>query len=463
MGKGKLGSFQAVLVLVMMLALIAAGCSNGNNGDTGTSGSAAENKDNATAGSESGAAADDEPVELRLLTRWSGTDSNAPIWKAAQEEYTKMHPNVKFIDESVNEEAAYNSKFKTDLATGNLPAIFGVNGKLLAVEYAKTGLLMDFGQAFRDDPEWLASLNESAVNEMKFDGYGVSGYYGIPVATAIEVFFYNKELFEKAGIAGPPETYAQLLEAIDKLKAAGTIPWGVGAKDTWRAGHVHNAHLYKLAGVQKAIDIGQRKAKWTDPEVVKSLQMVLDLKNRGAFEQNFEGIDYEMEKTNFLTGKYGMIYNGTWFIADAANSDMKDKVGMFLFPTMEEHPEYAGDNVAFPQTIQASAKLSDAQKKHVVGFLKMYTSKEFQERMAYETKNLPVNVNVELDKAQTGDLFFAANNLTAQVKVPGQDTFGYDPLASMQDRSRNSIIGMLLGNSPEEAAKEIQDEIDKNS
>lgn len=51
--------------------------------------------------------------------------------------------------------------------------------------------------------------------------YGVNGDY---VAVA---WFYNKDLFTKAGISGPPTTWAELITACNKLKAAGITPWAL--------------------------------------------------------------------------------------------------------------------------------------------------------------------------------------------------------------------------------------------
>ena len=50
------------------------------------------------------------------------------------------------------------------------------------------------------------------------------------------------------------------------------------------------------------------------------------------------------------------------------------------------------------------------------------------------------------------------NELTAY----GGDVFEYDEITSMQDVIRNSLVGMMLGTTPEDSAKTIQAEIDNN-
>ena len=42
----------------------------------------------------------------------------------------------------------------------------------------------------------------------------------------------------------------------------------------------------------------------------------------------------------------------------------------------------------------------------------------------------------------------------------GVDVFDFDPIASMQDRTRNSIVSMFINASASDAANEIQAEVD---
>lgn len=55
------------------------------------------------------------------------------------EKFSELHPNVTFQDDSVADEAAYNNKLKTAIATGNLPNMWMQYGAASLVEYAKNG------------------------------------------------------------------------------------------------------------------------------------------------------------------------------------------------------------------------------------------------------------------------------------------------------------------------------------
>ncbi|MGP1395482.1 MAG: ABC transporter substrate-binding protein [Inquilinaceae bacterium] len=52
--------------------------------------------------------------------------------------------------------------------------------------------------------------------------------YGLPVAASARAMYYNKTLFEQAGIAGPPETWDDVLAAAEKISALGDDIAGFG-------------------------------------------------------------------------------------------------------------------------------------------------------------------------------------------------------------------------------------------
>ncbi len=399
-----------------------------------------------------------ETVTIRVMTRWSGVDSATEWQQSIINEFMEKNPNVKILDESINEIGAYTSKFKADVATGTVPHIFMVGNWQ---ELAKNGIVLDLTPVIEDDKDWSDGFIDGIFEEGTASD--LEGKYLLPVEVNYEVFYYNTELFEKAGIEGTPDTFSELMDVIRKLKAIDVVPLGMGAKDAWRPGHLHNAIFYKTCGVDKAKAIAAREAKWTDSDVVRSFEYLMKFKEAGAFSKNFEGIDYNSEKANFFAEKSAMTFNGMWFNGEVAESPIADKVSTFLFPMIEEFPQYAGDNILYTGGIQLSGKAKDAEKEAMIEFAKFFTSKYAQERFATEVMRGPARKDIEIDISDLSPLFIEMLEYAPQIKNPGKDTFAYDALGSMADRTRNSIAGLLLGNSPAYAADEIQKEIDRNT
>jgi ABC-type glycerol-3-phosphate transport system substrate-binding protein len=287
--------------------------------------------------------------------------------------------------------------------------------------------------------------------------------YAIPFAVTPEVIFYNVDLLKSVGYETFPETMDDFYAMMDKLVEKGIAPFAPGAKETWRTGHFHNQFLYHWCGVPKAMDLGARKAKWTDEDVVKSLAYVKEMNDRGYFMENCVGLTYDMEKQLFFSQQSAMVNNGSWFIGDVlAAGDLPFTVGAAKFPYFAEKPEFKDHIISYPQHYVLKGGMDEKEKDATARFIKAYTGKENQTRVTAEKGTLPIRKDIDYTGIEVSDLFKQCMDIVNSAKATGGDSFDYDQLSSMQDVTRNAIVGMLLGNSPEQAAAEIQAEIDAN-
>lgn len=94
--------------------------------------------------------------------------------------------------------------------------------------------------------------------------------------------------------------------------------------------------------------------------------------------------------------------------------------------------------------------------------IKALTGNKYQQKLATDVQQMVSRKDVNTDGSEFTDIFRGFATYVKNAKSSGGDSFDYDQLSQMQDRTRNSLVGMLLANTPEAAAKEIQDEIDKN-
>ena len=125
-------------------------------------------------------------------------------------EFEAANPDVKVENISVNEEASYNNKFKTLVATGDIPNIFYLPGIASLVKYAQNGLIMDVSELFQDK-EWYDGFVDGAFDMFNFEPYGVKGVYAIPFAVTPEVIFYNVDLLKSVGYDTFPGDHGRLL------------------------------------------------------------------------------------------------------------------------------------------------------------------------------------------------------------------------------------------------------------
>lgn len=414
-------------------------------------------------GSGSNGSSDPDKVTIRLLTRMAGTSKQVSIYNDIVNEFKEMHPEVTIIDDSQSDESAFNNILSTDIASGTMANIFRIQGVANLSEYIDNGLLLDLSPYLKEDKEWGDGFTEGALSY--YEVPGKEGVYGIPMESGLIGVYYNKDLFAKAGVDTFPETWTEFLNAIEKLKASGVIPVALGTQTTYMAGHLHDQIFYKWLGTEAAKELGARNMNWTDDEVVKTLQFVKDLIDAGAFDPNAAGLTDDIAMTQFQQGEAAMVITGPWNIStfsDPEKTPVSESIELAKFPYFEEKPEFKNDDMQTLSPYMVSGKLEGKELDLTIELLKMLTNKEAAKRFAEEASFLIPRKDIELDDNAVSPLLAKTVELGGTSQGIGVDVFDFDPLTSMQDRTRNSIASMFTGAEPSAAASEIQAEIDKN-
>ncbi len=183
------------------LALVVAGCSGGSGNDEPTKGGAATG-DSA------------EPATIRVML-W-GNDQDITSIKDAAAGFATAHPEVT-VEWETGDCAVDFAPCKTLVAGGNMPDVV-VAGSWVYYQGARDGVFADVTPYFeasgtsRDDftPSILDAMTDS-------DGK----LYGLPMGYNIQSLFYNKDMFDAAGLDYPPAdgsyTYDDLREWAAKL------------------------------------------------------------------------------------------------------------------------------------------------------------------------------------------------------------------------------------------------------
>ncbi|CAM4513905.1 raffinose/stachyose/melibiose transport system substrate-binding protein [Paenibacillus endophyticus] len=190
-----------LLITVLCLSVVLAACGNtSNTGNTNNEGST----NNATKGENQ-----PKPVKLSILA-WNNEKEMKPLIDGFKEKY----PHITFDFQFAPPVADYVAKLQTMLLSDTAPDIF-----MIAAENRNEIIDGDFALDLTDEPfmKIMLDSNKSMVSK---DGrtyaFSQSGWAG--------GLFYNKELFQKAGITQLPETWDEFIEACLKLKEIGVIP-----------------------------------------------------------------------------------------------------------------------------------------------------------------------------------------------------------------------------------------------
>ena len=219
-------------------------------------------------------------------------------------------------------------------------------------DLGKANLLLNYEQKLTELGAWN-NVSPAAAQTVK-------GVYGqmvsLPYQYNIEGIWYNKKLFAANNIT-EPKTYDELLAAMDKLKAAGVVPITEGGKQGWPLTRLIGLHLFRNVGPNALADVRDGKAKLTDPEYVKAAQALADMGAKGYLGEGVSSRETDAAVASFLTGKAGMMYNGSWFLSNVNDPKQNvigvDAVGFMPFPavsggkgSIEQWPANAGASMS---------------------------------------------------------------------------------------------------------------------
>jgi raffinose/stachyose/melibiose transport system substrate-binding protein len=333
-------------------------------------------------------------ITLDYPTFQVGVNTAAPVIAQLVEEFNAQHAGQIAIKvEEIPGDANYIEKIKVLLASNDLPpVIYGAGYNLLDLALAKE-LLVDLTEYVDTDPEWKALYNDKAFEVNSRDGK----VYGSSSEGNTIGYFYNKELFEKAGLAGPAKTWEEFFAQLDTLKAAGITPVSMDTADSaWVTSLWMGAMIATSGEEGKAFMAQMMPDNYNTPEVIAALtniqKMFMEYTTLDAV-----GGKYENAANAFLSGQTAMIANGPWMIGDFSDTTkapegFSDKVGVAIYP----------EGFAYDEPIQGYlvTKQDDpAVVEAAVEMVKFFTGAHAQTVALEKQGMLPASTAVEITQA----------------------------------------------------------------
>lgn len=365
-----------VCLLALGMALVACGGSGSTTESTTAPTTAPAQEQVADEPADEPAQSADTCSEIKTIEWWhiSTAENEQAYWQSKADEFMAENPCVQ-INITVLENEAFKSRLTTVMQSGEPPDLFQSWGGGVLWAYADAGLLKDISPALRG--EWQDSVAAQAA----LDLYSQDGaYYGVPWQWGAVGIYYNKDLFEQAGLdpENPPQTWSEFLDAVQTLKDAGITPITVGEGDKW-PGHFWWVYLAIRNGGEEAfLRAFNRDGSFTDAPFVKAGQDLQDLIDMEPFPEGHLGFSYGDSSSAFGNGEAAMELMGQWHQSvQRSNSESGEGVpnlGWFPFPMVEGGAGNASDVLGGGDGIAVG---KDAPEE-AVAFLRFLTRPENQ-------------------------------------------------------------------------------------
>lgn len=276
--------------------------------------------------------------------------------------FEKENSDIKIEVQSVPYDN-YFTKIQTLLAGDKAPDTFELNYENF-ISYASKDVLLDLTDLVKKDNQ----LDMSTVNQKAFDASKYEDkQYGMTESFSNVVTYYNKDLFDKAGVAYPTSdwTWADEIAAAKKLTNEKENIWGTFSPVTMN-------EFYKVVAQNNGDIYQDDKLTINSPADVEALAHMTDLVTKEKVSPSPSQMSGQTSEDLFLNGQLGMVRTGIWDFATfeaapfkwdiAVEAGNKKKATHFfadciVVAKQTKHADAAYKWTKFMSTSEAAAKI----------------------------------------------------------------------------------------------------------
>ena len=346
-------------------------------------------------------------------------------------------------------DSAYERQLSTDMVEGSLPDIITFDAPNCAA-YASKGYLYDFTN----------ELSEAEKNVYYTLNTYNSKVYGIPIQESSAGFYYNKNLFNQAGIdvsgvtVDNPWTYDQFKDVCNKLsKLSGITPVDMRMDATRDETATYLLYPFIYASGGSFVDSTGLIAKgyFNSDGSKRGFQFLKDIVDARY-------TNYGIGATDFFTGKVGMYLSSGWTISDfndyKSTFPNRDAWGLLPYP---KDVTSASANGSWSFAIGNNSR---KDKTPVVKLLKYLTNKNSSKSITDATGMIPANKEVETNYAPNSaeDVLYQQLQKTS---VARPTTVGYPQFSSAFSQVISGLRENNVSSLVDDKANTLQNELNK--
>ncbi len=385
-------------------------------------------------------AAKDGKTVIKYATYSAGPDHLEDM-DAMIAEFEKQNPDIQVEVEVIGYDD-YFTKLQTQASSKTLPDVFEMNYENFNT-YAANGVLLDLTKLAEKDELFSPDLLTGNTYEY-FQKEGK--LYGLTEKVSDVVLYYNKELFDAAGVEYPQAdwTWDDILSASQALTKDGV--YGFYAPVTYN-------ELYKVVAQNGGALFDEDGTPTIDSkENIEALQWMLDKMLVHHIQPTPEEMSGKTPEDMFKNGEIAMEVTGSWMVSTFADAPFEWDIALEPGMTDQVHHVFADGIVA-----SANTKNEEAAWK-LIRFLSIdSTAAEIRLDSSWDlpaTNDESVQEKyISQEKPESREVIFEAMNTGIMPLV-------VDHYAEVQNAINEELNRAVIGEqSAEEAMKAAQEKV----
>lgn len=273
-----------------------------------------------------------QEVTIKYMTFSAAPDHLAEL-EATIAAFEAAYPNIKVEYETAGWDA-YFTKLQTLVASSKAPDAFELNYEN-AVTYSSKGALLDLDPLMAAD----TGFDKGIYNQKALEAFAYSGaQYGLVESFSNVVLFYNKDLFDAAGVAYPTAdwTWKEELAAAQKLTDAGKGVWGTYSP-------IQFWEFYKTIAQNGGSILSDDKTAVTidSAQNVETLTWMIDKVNNYHVTPSDVEMAGQSFDDAFKAGKIAMMRTGIWMFGTFQDAPFQWDIALEPGNTQKAHHFFA--------------------------------------------------------------------------------------------------------------------------
>ena len=327
-----------------------------------------------------------EPVSISVMHQFNDAESDQ--FEGIVARFEAENPGIK-IEVERNNEASYYDKLVTTILGGAAPDIARVEPPK-AAQYVAAGYAANLDGYV--SKELRDQFFEGTLEPLVKDG----SLYGLPQDVAVLVLFYRTDMFEAAGLAGPPATWDELVSDAQALTEdtdgdGQADVYGIGLFGGWGAFEFY-PWFWQAGGEMLKEEGGQVIPAFNSAEGVAAVQFWVDLVEKyGVMPEGTATCGEDEVKGPFMAGQMAMFTSGPWTVASLKEAtELEGKWSIAPLPKGKEYASVLGgmDLMLLEQS---------EHKEEAAKFLNFWMEDEIQLEWAKSLSLLPVKRTLYAD------------------------------------------------------------------
>ena len=243
-----------------------------------------------------------------------------PYFEEVKKEFEAANPGITIKYEVVPWDVLLQ-KLTTDITAGT-NADLSIIGTRWLIDFVQQDVAEPLDGYIK--PEFKDRFIDTFLSPSIMDGHT----YGLPIAASARAMYYNKELFEKAGIAKPPATWTELQEDARKIKAIGAFGFGLQGKE------IETDVYYYYAMWSQGTEILNKDGTsgLSTPGALEAAKLYKSMIDEGLTEPGVTSLNREDVQNLFKQGKVGMMITAPFLSNQIKEEAPNLKYGVAAIP-----------------------------------------------------------------------------------------------------------------------------------